>query len=109
MRGGFRLQERILGQTPRVSFERLVELIPDSPPRTVVRGGRLHLRGVIPEEPYIAKTAEHRFERLETESLGYAHPNTGRGIEGIGLELNPNPPKDGLRKAEGGVRELQGK
>ena len=25
------------------------------------------------------------------------------------LELNPNPPKDGLRKAEGGVRELQGK
>ena len=71
----------------RVSFERLVELIPDSPPRTVVRGGRLHLRGVIPEEPYIAKTAEHRFERLETESLGYAHPNTGRGIEGIGLEL----------------------
>ena len=23
--------------------------------------------------------------------------------------LSPNPPKDGLRKAEGGVRELQGK
>ena len=25
------------------------------------------------------------------------------------LSISPNPPKDGLRKAEGGVRELQGK
>ena len=28
---------------------------------------------------------------------------------GAAAGLSPNPPKDGLRKAEGGVRELQGK
>ena len=71
----------------RVSFQRLLELIPESPPRTVVRGGRLHLRGSIPEEPYPRKAAEHRLESMEIDRLTYAYPETGRGIEGVSLSL----------------------
>ena len=71
----------------RVSFERLVELIPDSSPSTLVRGGRLHLRGVIPEEPYPAKTAEHRLDTLAVEGVTHRYPETGRGIEDIRLGL----------------------
>ena len=49
----------------RVSLERLVELVPESPPRTLVRGGSLHVRGPVPEEPYTVKTgrAPARFRR----------------------------------------------
>ena len=69
----------------RVSFQRLLELIPESPPRTVVRGGRLHLRGSIPEESYSRKAAEHRLESMEIDRLTYAYPETGRGIDGVSL------------------------
>ena len=71
----------------RVSFKRLVELIPESPPADVVRGGRLHLRGAIPEEPYPAKAEEHRLESMELDGLAYAYPETGRGIEEVSLGL----------------------
>ena len=40
------------------------------------------------------------------DSIVSCRPNSHwHALEG----LSPNPPKDGLRKAEGGVRELQGK
>ena len=71
----------------RVSFERLVELIPDSPPAALVEGGRMHLRGPIPEEPYPAKTRQDRLESLELKGVSYRHPESGRGIEDIDLEL----------------------
>ena len=71
----------------RVSLERLVELVPESPPRTLVRGGSLHVRGPIPEEPYPVKTAEHRLESVELDSLTYRHPESGRGIEGVSLTV----------------------
>ena len=71
----------------RVSLERLVELVPESPPRTVVRGGSLHVRGPIPEEPYPVKTAEHRLESVELDDITYRHPESGRGIEGVSLTV----------------------
>ena len=71
----------------RVSLERLVELVPESPPRTLVRGGSLHVRGPIPEEPYPVKTAEHRLESVELDGLTYRHPESGRGIEGVSLTV----------------------
>lgn len=71
----------------RVSLERLVELVPESPPRTLVRGGSLHVRGPIPEEPYPAKTAEHRLESVELSGLTHRHPESGRGIEDVSLTV----------------------
>ena len=71
----------------RVSLERLVELIPESPPRTLVQGGSLHMRGTIPEEPYPQKTQEHRLDTVDLDGLTYRHPESGRGIEGVDLEL----------------------
>ena len=71
----------------RVSLERLVELVPESPPRTLVRGGSLHLRGPVPEEPYPAKTAEHRLDSVEMNGLTYRHPESGRGIEDVSLAV----------------------
>ena len=71
----------------QVSLERLVELVPESPPRTLVRGGSLHVRGPIPEEPYPAKTAEHRLESVELDDITYRHPESGRGIEGVSLTV----------------------
>ena len=71
----------------RVSLERLVELVPESPPRTLVRGGSLHVRGPIPEEPYPVKTDEHRLESVELDDITYRHPESGRGIEGVSLTV----------------------
>ena len=71
----------------RVSFERLLQLMPDSPPQALVQGGRLYLRGPIPEEPYPAKTQGNRLESLELKGVSYRHPESGRGIEDIDLVL----------------------
>lgn len=71
----------------RVSLERLVELVPESPPRTLVRGGSLHVRGPIPQEPYPVKTAEHRLDSVEMDGLTYRHPESGRGIEDVSLAV----------------------
>ena len=84
----------------QVSFQRLFEILPDSPPLALVQGGKLYLWGPIPDESYQHKTMEHRLESLALDGLTYKHLDSGRSIDGI--SLSPNPPKDGLRKAEGG-------
>jgi ATP-binding cassette subfamily B protein len=72
----------------RVSLERLAELIPESPPRTLVRGGSLHVRGPIPEQPYPVKSQEHRLESVELDGLTYKHPESGRGVDDVTLKLS---------------------
>ena len=72
----------------RVSLQRLVLLIPESPPKTLVRGGSLHMRGPIPEHPYPAKTNEHRLESIDLVGVSYKHPDSGRGIENVNLNLS---------------------
>jgi ATP-binding cassette subfamily B protein len=61
--------------------------MPESETKTLARGGRLYLRGDIPEEPYPPKTAEHRLDSLELYGLAYTYPESGRGIQGISMEL----------------------
>ena len=72
----------------RVSLRRLVSLIPESPPKTLVRGGSLHMRGPIPEQPYPTKTNEHRLESINLVGVSYRHPESGRGIEDVNLNLS---------------------
>ena len=71
----------------RVSLKRLVSLIPESPPKTLVRGGSLHMWGPIPEQPYTTKTTEHRLESIGLVGVTYRHPESGRGIEDVNLHV----------------------
>ena len=71
----------------RVSFDRLAELMPESRPEELVTKGKLYLRGEIPQGQYTRKAPLHRLEGLTLDGLTYRHPESGRGIEGISLEL----------------------
>ena len=71
----------------RVSFDRLAELMPESRPEELVAKGKLYLRGEIPQEEYTSKTTLHRLDSLTLDGLTHRHPESGRGIEGVSLEL----------------------
>ena len=72
-----------------VSLERLVKLLQDAPPQTLVEHGLVYMSGELPEVPYFPKTEDHRLETLQASGLTYIYPDTkrGRGIEDIGLRL----------------------
>jgi ATP-binding cassette subfamily B protein len=70
-----------------VSLERMAKLLQGEPPETLVEHNPVHMRGELPGVPYVAKTDEHRLDRLEARGLTYLYPDTGRGIEDIDLTL----------------------
>ena len=72
----------------RVALDRMVRLMPGAQPSALVRHGPLHLRGPLPEVPYVEKTDAHRLNTLESTGLSYLHPSSGRGIEDIALRIN---------------------
>jgi ATP-binding cassette subfamily B protein len=65
----------------------MAKLLQGAPPETLVQHSPAHMRGPLPEVPYIHKTDEHRLERLRVTGLTYKYPDTGRGIEDIDLYL----------------------
>jgi ATP-binding cassette subfamily B protein len=70
-----------------VSMERMVRLLQGAPSETLVAHTTVHMRGALPEVPYVAKTTEHRLESLQVRGLSYRYPDSGRGIEDIDLDL----------------------
>ncbi|MGI6209660.1 MAG: ABC transporter ATP-binding protein [Anaerolineae bacterium] len=70
-----------------VSFERMVELLQDAPPDTPVKHAPVYMRGEFPPVPYEAKTEAHRLERLQAKDLTFRYPDSGRGVEGVDLDL----------------------
>jgi ATP-binding cassette subfamily B protein len=70
-----------------VSFERMVGLLQDAPPQTLVAHKPLYLYRDAPALPYTAKQDRHHLETLEVRDLTYHYPDTGRGIENISLGL----------------------
>jgi ATP-binding cassette subfamily B protein len=70
-----------------VSLKRLVELLPDAPPMTLVEHGPVYMHGELPAVPYVPKTTQHRLEQLCVSGLSYRYPESGRGIEDIDLHL----------------------
>jgi ATP-binding cassette subfamily B protein len=70
-----------------VSLERLVALLQDAPPETVVAHKPVYMHGDLPEVPYVRKTAEHCLERLDVRGLTCLYPGTQRGIQGVDLCL----------------------
>jgi ATP-binding cassette subfamily B protein len=74
-------------QTQAVSIRRLLELQPDAAPESLVARGPLYLTGTEPAVPHIAKEEQHRLGHLRASGLSYRYPSSGRGIEGIDLDL----------------------
>jgi ATP-binding cassette subfamily B protein len=70
-----------------VSLERMVRLLQGAPAETLVAHTPVHMRGELPEVPYMHKTAEHRLDSLRARGLSYRYPDSDRGIEGIDLFL----------------------
>ncbi len=71
-----------------ISLGRLARLLQDVPVETIVEHSPVYLRGDYPEVPYYPKTAEHRLQRLQVSGLSYKYQSTGRGIEGVDLDLD---------------------
>jgi ATP-binding cassette, subfamily B, bacterial len=70
-----------------VSLGRLLDLLPDVPPRTLFQHNPVYLRGPFPELSYQPPTAEHHLESIEATGLTYRYATTGRGIQSINLHL----------------------
>ncbi|HUT17884.1 MAG TPA: ABC transporter ATP-binding protein, partial [Anaerolineae bacterium] len=83
MLGGFWAWYKQIG----VSLGRMVKLLQGEPAETLVEHGPVHMRGELPEVPYIAKTEAHRLWTLSATGLTYKYLGSGRGIEDIHLHL----------------------
>ena len=70
-----------------VSLGRMVKLLQGEPVDVLVEHGPVHMRGELPEVPYIAKTKEHRLEALTVKGMTLKYADTGRGVEDIDLNL----------------------
>ena len=70
-----------------VSVDRLLVLLPDTPPETLVKHSQVYMSGELPEVPYAPKTAQDRLEALDVTGLIYLHPESGRGVQGVDLHL----------------------
>jgi ATP-binding cassette subfamily B protein len=72
-----------------VAFARMETLIGAAPVTTLVAPTSLHLRGELPRIPAPVRNTTERLERVVARGLSYRYPQSGRGIEGIDLDLMP--------------------
>lgn len=83
MFGNFLTQYRQTG----VSIDRLLLLLQDAPPQALVTHSRVYLNGPEPALSHTPKTEADRLQTLDADKLTYHYPDTGRGIEGVDLQL----------------------
>src|SRR5205823_12899085 len=74
MFGNFLTQYRQMG----VSIERLITLLQDDPPQTLVKHSKTYLSGPMPEVPHTPKTDAYHLRTLDVAGLTYHYPDTGR-------------------------------
>ena len=70
-----------------VSIERLVELMPGSPPEKLVERNPTHLFRRAPDPVSVEKTGADCLESLEARGLTYVYPDTEHGVHDIDLSL----------------------
>ncbi|MCP4422714.1 MAG: ABC transporter ATP-binding protein, partial [Chloroflexi bacterium] len=70
-----------------VALSRMIRLLQGAPPLSLVRHNPIHMSGSLPEIPFVEKTAVHHLTQFSTQNLSYRHPQSGRGIENISLNL----------------------
>ena len=70
-----------------VSLDRLLALLPDAPPETLVRHVPTYLRGRLPPLPFAPATHADRLQTLTATGLTYHYPGSADGIAQIGLHV----------------------
>lgn len=70
-----------------ISLERLTQLMPDTPPETLVRHGPVYHTEQPPAPPFEAKSPAQRLDTLSVSDLSFTHPNTTTGIHEISFQL----------------------
>lgn len=70
-----------------VAFERIDEIIAGAPHGTVTDHSPLYIDEDHPPLPIVERRKEHRLETLELRDLSYRFESSGRGIQGIDLEI----------------------
>ena len=70
-----------------VSIERLVELMPGSPPEKLVERNPTHLFRKAADPVQVQKTDADRLESLEAQGVTYVYPNSEHGVHDIDLSL----------------------
>lgn len=70
-----------------VSLGRMQGLMAGAPADGLVAHRPVYLSGPLPEASYPAPTPADRLEVLEARNLTYLHPVSGRGVEGIDLQV----------------------
>lgn len=70
-----------------ISFDRLEALLPGAPPETLVRPSPVFPDEFPPVQRIWPRRGYERFERLDAFDLTYRYPESGRGIDRIGLRL----------------------
>ena len=70
-----------------VSLGRLLDLMRGREAAALVAHVPLHIRGELPDVPYVPKDARHSLRTLDVAGLTYAYGDTNPGIEDIDLRL----------------------
>ena len=70
-----------------ISIERVEYLLGGAPREVMVEHGEVYLDGNLPEVPYVPKQASDRLDALDISGLTYIHPESGRGIQNIDLQV----------------------
>lgn len=70
-----------------VAVSRMVRLLQGAEPLSLVRHRPVHLSGPLPVIPLVEKTAAHHLSHISIQNLSYTHPESGRGISNITLNL----------------------
>jgi ATP-binding cassette subfamily B protein len=75
-------------QTQAVSIGRLQALQPEAPPEALTAHRAVYQDEPIPGVPYPRRMEAHRLDALTVRGLTYKYPGSGRGVEGIDLDLD---------------------
>ena len=70
-----------------VAADRMTRLLQGAPPETLTQPSDIHIHTPLPDIPPLDKTAVSPLHHLRVRNLTYHHPTSGRGIDGINLDL----------------------
>ena len=70
-----------------VSVGRLVRLLQGAPPIDLVKPGEIYMDKPLPSIPFTPKTEANRLKALTIKGLTFHHPESGRGVENVNLNL----------------------
>lgn len=73
-----------------VSFQRMADLMEETPIEKLVEHNPLHLKGRLPAAQAVVKTKEDEIDTIEVRGLTFEYPNSRGGIRDISFTLKKN-------------------